>query len=544
MKNKNGFIMSTYVYILLVFFLLLLGTLLLVMNNTRLLSNKLKTQIDTSSKNGDYTFTLIGDAHMYVMQGNTFYDPGVSMITDNDRIMNDQYVTTTSTVDTETIGTYKVTYVANYKGKSKRLVRTVHVTEYKATYAYTGDYQEFTPTSSGYYKIETWGAEGGTATSSYPAGKGAYSSGYIYLTEGEKLYIYVGGAGSVTSTEVNQTSIGGYNGGGDGHNNSTGSDRIAGSGGGATDIRYFGSTEPTSDDLASNSTLGLNSRIMVAAGGGGSWYNSTSYYGSGGAGGTLIGDSATGNQNGTTVTATGATQTTTTFGIGLSGGSSERPGGGGGYYGGNNTAFTSGGGSSFISGYAGVNAITSSSDRTHTNNTLHYSEKYFIDGSMESGVNSGNGKATITYVGNNMPRTNTDLNNVRYIKDCINGSSLNSYDAWVELQAIKNGNNIAKNKQVTSTGSENASYPYSRITDGDITTTNFADGTNTGNQCITIDLGQNYDLDEIAVWHYFEDGRMYNNNVTSVSSDNSNWTEVMNYDAVETANGKRVNAWD
>ena len=44
--KKNGFIMSTYVYILLVFFLLLLGTMLVVLNNTRLLANKIKENTD------------------------------------------------------------------------------------------------------------------------------------------------------------------------------------------------------------------------------------------------------------------------------------------------------------------------------------------------------------------------------------------------------------------------------------------------------------------------------------------------------------------
>ena len=44
--KKNAFIMSTYVYILLVFFLLLLGTMLVVLNNTRLLANKIKENTD------------------------------------------------------------------------------------------------------------------------------------------------------------------------------------------------------------------------------------------------------------------------------------------------------------------------------------------------------------------------------------------------------------------------------------------------------------------------------------------------------------------
>ena len=42
MKNNKGMILSTYVYMLLVFFLLLLGTMLVVLNNTKLLADKLK----------------------------------------------------------------------------------------------------------------------------------------------------------------------------------------------------------------------------------------------------------------------------------------------------------------------------------------------------------------------------------------------------------------------------------------------------------------------------------------------------------------------
>ena len=63
MKNKKGFILSTYVYILLVFFLLLLGTMLAVLNNTRILSNKLKEQSSNTSGlvNKDFSFVLLGD---------------------------------------------------------------------------------------------------------------------------------------------------------------------------------------------------------------------------------------------------------------------------------------------------------------------------------------------------------------------------------------------------------------------------------------------------------------------------------------------------
>ena len=164
---------------------------------------------------------------------------------------------------------------------------------------------------------------------------------------------------------------------------------------------------------------------------------------------------------------------------------------------------------------------------------------------MQAGVRSDNGEAKITYLGNSLAKVNNNLNNVRYIKDCVNGSTANAGNHWVELQAIKNGINVAKNKIVTANhwvapwgaGSLNT------ITDGDITTSQYSDGGSDGLTCITVDLGQAYDLDEIAVWHYYGDPRTYNNNVTYVSVNNSTWTTVISTNAVETANGKRVSAY-
>ena len=56
-------------------------------------------------------------------------------------------------------------------------------------------------------------------------------------------------------------------------------------------------------------------------------------------------------------------------------------------------------------------------------------------------------------------------------------------------------------------------------------------------------MGSVQNIDEIAVWHYWSDARTYNSNVTSVSSDNSTWTTVINYSAPESSLGKRVNVW-
>ena len=425
---------------------------------------------------------------------------------------------------------------------------------------YTGGEQTYAVPASGYYKIEAWGAQGGSSildggtrdvsgkttcvqdgTGKCAGGNGAYTQGTIYLNKNETLHLYVGGKGA-TGVE-NGTAQGGYNGGGTGDNDHN-DDEANGAGGGATDIRLVGGT--WNDDTS------LNSRIMVAAGGSGSadvW--------SGLPGGDLR--SSNTNAVGSSSTSVAlATQTTGyKFGIGQDGIYVRKnyplSGAGGGYYGGFSTDDGStfdnrgSGGSSFISGFAGVDAITSASSRIHTANTIHYSGKYFINSTMELGANEGNGKATITYISKTEPeRENTRLNNVRYIKDCTNGSTSNDSNHWVELQAIYQGVNVAKGKSVASNNSVNSTPGTGTVTsivDGILTSSLYSDFSDS-KQCITVDLGNNYDLDEIAIWHYWQNNRTYFENETSVSSDNTNWVTVTMPTASETGKGRRISAYE
>ena len=499
--NNKGFAITTILYGTMILFCLLLISLLGILSTMR---SNLHLLIDTD--NGARNIVTIKKQN--VSSYNDVEDKGLYCINETDC----KYISKTNNVF-----------------KNNDAVTTI---------IYTGNYQEFTVKNSGYYKIELWGAQGGSGSFA-SGGKGGYSSGYIYLNENETLYFYVG-------NQPKALSQGGYNGGGAGGNNSS---YPSYGGGGATDVRLV---KGAWDDAAS-----LNSRIMVAGGGGGSYNYSSSFKANGSAGGGLIAQNGIATKNSV---ATGGTQTAggignnnnTTYSalFGKGGGvtGSLRTGGGGGYYGGGGTynigtsAESGAGGSSFISGYAGVNAITSENDRTHTNDTLHYSGKYFVRGTMNSGVNGGNGKAIITYIGNKMEKTNNRLNDVRYIKDCINGSDANANNHWVEIQAIYNGRNIAKG--ITPTGITNSeSKPITNITDGIITSSKYAEGGNKSLTCVTIDLGKKYDLDEIAVWHYFADGRKYNSNTTSVSSNNDIWTAIISNNNVETSNGKRFNAW-
>ena len=128
MKNKKGFILSTYVYILLVFFLLLLSTMLAVLNNTRLLSNKLKEQSSSTSglANKDFSFVLLGDKDMTLFKGDEFIDPGYIIKTSGGHDLSN-IVKVTGSVNSDTAGMYELTYTATYNGVTKTLSRNVEV---------------------------------------------------------------------------------------------------------------------------------------------------------------------------------------------------------------------------------------------------------------------------------------------------------------------------------------------------------------------------------------------------------------------------------
>ncbi len=240
---------------------------------------------------------------------------------------------------------------------------------------YTGSVQTFTAPQAGFYKMETWGAQGGS-TGEYLGSDGAYTAGNIYLEAGQTVYIQVGSQGKTATTNSDPASAG-YNGGGVGN---TYPGQVNGAGaGGATDIRLVAGNW--------NDATSLNSRIMVSAGGVGvaNWVNPISNPAPGGGltgyNGKEVqyGSNAYTNAYGATQTSGGAagsgarTGYTGTFGIGgnpQAGNPGHGSGGSGGYYGGgggsyNNSVVGSGSsGSSYISGHTGAVAITSQTSRT------------------------------------------------------------------------------------------------------------------------------------------------------------------------------------
>lgn len=148
-------------------------------------------------------------------------------------------------------------------------------------FAYTGSVQQIT-LPKGKYKLQCWGAQGGTSygSSSGAGSKGGYSEGVLTLTKTTTLYVFVGGQGSRGSS----TSLvnGGWNGGGAsvGYSsyNSSGTNGCSypACGGGATDISTVTSSMSYSSGRTNRSSASLLARCIVAGGGAGGSYRYTS----------------------------------------------------------------------------------------------------------------------------------------------------------------------------------------------------------------------------------------------------------------------------
>lgn len=212
---------------------------------------------------------------------------------------------------------------------------------------YSGSVKSIT-LPKGQYKLECWGAQGGSYNTTYPGGKGGYSAGTLILSNKTIFYLYVGGQGNnYNSGSSKGTTVGGFNGGG-----AVTSYGYRSSGGGGTDIR-----------LKNDS---LYARVIVAGGGGGASPNYITWPGGVGGGITGFGYNNSNTTNtqyggvGGTQTAGGAKGTATNYGANGSFGqggnyntanssyTSYGSGGGGGWYGGGSAAGIGGGGSGYM----------------------------------------------------------------------------------------------------------------------------------------------------------------------------------------------------
>ena len=254
----------------------------------------------------------------------------------------------------------------------------------------------------GDYKLEVWGAEGGSYNSTYHGGKGGYSVGTITFTETDtNLFINIGGAGK-NSESCSSDYPGGYNGGGNSYH-WINRNVYSASGGGAT---HIATVSGTLQQLGYTEAV-TNGKLLIAAGGGGGGYVAANLSESaiGGAGGGLIGMNGTANTISPSRYGLGGTQTEggkyagngraiPGFGSFGKGGDSSPTasesggsGGGSGFFGGGgSTVAGGGGGSSYIGGVTNGQTIAGDSEMPSPN------------GGTEIG-HSGNGYARITYLG-------------------------------------------------------------------------------------------------------------------------------------------------
>ena len=297
---------------------------------------------------------------------------------------------------------------------------------YTTNFSYTGECTTYIAKSDGYYNLEVWGAQGGNYNTTYVGGLGGYSKGIVHLEKGTTLYVCVGGQPQTVTTT--KTAVpGGFNGGGNGFNRDYSSIYTYGqAGGGATDIR-----------IGQNS---LYARVIVAGGGSGS-NNRTSGYAGGGTSGVT-------GQSGYAGTQTSA-GTGGSFGQGGSASTSGNnykygaSGGGGGFYGGGaGTSYSdstnydkySGGGSGYV--------YTSSTASSYPSGCLLNSTYYLTAASTTEGTNTGNGKATITYIGKELDTVDKSGAN-----EPVLASNMIPvyYDETNEVWKKANTNNIDKN---------------------------------------------------------------------------------------------------
>lgn len=102
---------------------------------------------------------------------------------------------------------------------------------------------------------------------------------------------------------------------------------------------------------------------------------------------------------------------------------------------------------------------------------------------------------------------------IRYIRESMNGSTANSGNHWVEIEAYDDSErNIALGKTAN----------HVLLTDGSIATSPWASPTPNA----TVDLGSVHKVSYLKIWHYYGDKRTYHNIKTEVSTNETDWITV------------------
>lgn len=369
-------------YIRVLAFIIIFLLLIFILTNTNLVKNQGYNELNRNSNlvasymDGEYQNEIPGKDDGYIVE---------RIVCDNGAIGTWDY------------DEWSIT-IKNATQKIKCSIYFKFQTEY--VFDYTGTEQLFTVPKTGTYKLETWGAQGGTLDSKFIGGTGGYSTGNLKLTENQTLYINVGEAGSYCKIEdfTKSCSVSSsYNGGGScstlmQYSNTDINYRACGSGGGATHIA-------TKSGLLFTLENSKNDILIVSGGGGGLGIANYPYNcGAGGSGGGKVANDSINLCRDQHIGIGGTNSKGYAFGISGGGFGS---GGGGGYYGGSSDLSGGGGGSGYIenslltnkSMYC-YNCEESSEEATKTISTTCVSET-----PTSNCAKKGNGYARITYIG-------------------------------------------------------------------------------------------------------------------------------------------------
>ena len=117
--------------------------------------------------------------------------------------------------------------------------------------------------------------------------------------------------------------------------------------------------------------------------------------------------------------------------------------------------------------------------------------------------------------------------NIRYIRDWLNGNSVDDENRWVEIEIMVNDTNLASGEiniaaGITPTSDISSITNISKYTDGQTNT--YASSSQSDWHYLQIDLGENntFDTGYITVWHFYDDNRKYNHKL-EISADGTSW---------------------
>lgn len=139
----------------------------------------------------------------------------------------------------------------------------------------------------------------------------------------------------------------------------------------------------------------------------------------------------------------------------------------------------------------------------------------------------------------NFSITNNQKLSFRYVRDWLNGNTVNGNNYWNDIQVWAGATNRALGKLPTSNGVLTNAV---NMTDGNASTYGYETAV-TGAKWVQVDLGAVYsDIDNVKIFHYYLDGRTFHGTKTEVSTDGVTWLTL--YDSavsgeyVETSSGK------